>query len=118
MQDGLTGIIGNVADASGTSTSCSEELTQAANEVSEGSEQMATTMQELAAGSETQANHSSDLASMMGTFVTKLEDINKNGEHVQQSSKEVIEMTNQGSELMETSTSQMEIIDELDSSSQ
>src|SRR5690625_1738980 len=113
MQAGLREVIGNVTNASGTITSRSEELTQAANEVSQGSEQVATTMQELAAGSETQANHSGDLASMMASFIMKLEEVNENGEHIQQSSNEVIDMTNQGSELMETSTRQMEIIDGL-----
>ena len=113
MQDGLKAIIGNVSDASSTITSRSEELTQAANEVSEGSEQMVTTMEELATGSETQANHSSDLATMMSTFVMKLEDVNKSGEHIQQSSKEVIDMTKDGSQLMEKSTKQMEMIDSL-----
>src|SRR5690625_579838 len=113
MQRGLREIIGNVSNASGTITSRSEELTQAANDVSEGAEQAATTMQELAAGSETQANHSSDLATMMGSFILKLEQANDNGEHIQQSSQEVINMTSEGTQLMETSTKQMEIIDRL-----
>src|SRR5690625_6310287 len=82
MQKGLREIIGNVQTASNNLASQSEELTQAANEVSEGSEQVASTMEQLAAGSETQANRSGEIASMMNTFITRLEEANTNGENV------------------------------------
>lgn len=113
MQAGLRDIISNVAEASEIITSQSEELTQAANEVRVGSEQVAVTMEELATGSESQANHSSDLSEMMGSFVTKVDDANENGEHIQESSGEVLELTNEGSQLMDASMKEMEIIDKI-----
>jgi len=113
MQDGLRNIIGNVLDASSTIASQSEELTQAANEVSEGTEQVASTMEELAAGSETQANRSGEIASMMNTFITRLEEANTNGENVNKASNEVLRMTEEGSQLMEDSTKQMNAIDQI-----
>ncbi|MFB1051881.1 methyl-accepting chemotaxis protein [Paraliobacillus sp. JSM ZJ581] len=91
----------------------SEELTQAANEVKVGSEQVAITMQELATGSETQANSASDLSSLMSTFSDKVQDVSSNGERVQQHSNEVMGMTVKGSELMTSSTEQMDKIDKI-----
>lgn len=96
-----------------TVTSQSEELTQAANEVKAGSEQVAITMQELATGSETQANSASDLAAIMSTFTGKVQEVNDNGERVQQYSSEVLGMTARGSELMKHSTEQMAKIDQI-----
>ena len=96
-----------------TVTSQSEELTQAANEVKAGSEQVAITMQELATGSETQANSASDLAAIMSTFAGKVQEVNDNGERVQQYSSEVLGMTARGSELMKHSTEQMAKIDQI-----
>src|SRR5690625_1532181 len=113
MQDGLRNLIGNVLDASGNIASQSEELTQAANEVSEGTEQVASTMEELAAGSETQANRSGEIASMMNTFITRLEEANTNGENVNKASTEVLKMTQEGSQLMDDSTNQMNAIDQI-----
>ena len=96
-----------------TVTSQSEELTQAASEVKSGSEQVAITMQELATGSETQANSASELASIMSTFAVKVQEVNDNGERVQQYSNEVLGMTTKGSELMTSSTEQMAKIDQI-----
>jgi len=113
MQAGLRDLVQNVLTASETMTSRSEELNHAAFEVSEGSEQMAATMEELAGGSETQANDSSQLATMMGSFVENIEAANDDGTGAQQSSATVIELTDHGKELMETSTTQMEAIDQI-----
>src|SRR5699024_7727133 len=113
MQTGLREIISNVSQASETITSQSEELTQAANEVRAGAEQVAVTMEELATGSESQANHSSDLSAMMGSFVTRVEEANDSGEHIQESSNDVLELTNEGSQLMHASMKEMEIIDKI-----
>lgn len=92
-------------------SSQSEELTQSANEVTAGAEQIATTMQELAAGSETQANYSEEISSTMSTFAIKVEEANEHGEHIQDTSNKVLDMTNMGSQLMDGSTKQMSTID-------
>ncbi|HLS20088.1 MAG TPA: methyl-accepting chemotaxis protein [Bacillota bacterium] len=113
MQDGLRNLVQNVFNASQTMTSRSEELSQAAFEVSEGSEQMAATMEELAGGAETQANDATHLSSMMNSFVENIDTANKDVTIAQQNSTEVVELTNRGRELMNTSTTQMEMIDQL-----
>src|SRR5690625_3713419 len=113
MQDGLRGLISDVSEASEVVSSQSEELTQAANEVRAGSEQIATTMEELASGSEQQANHANELSSMMSSFTRKIEEVNENGEQIRHSSDEVLNMANNGLELMNASTKQMAKIDEI-----
>ncbi|AIF44196.1 methyl-accepting chemotaxis protein [Virgibacillus sp. SK37] len=94
-------------------SSQSEELTQAASEVKAGTEQVAITMEELATGSETQANSASELSEHMNTFLLKVEEANKNGENVTNSSNKVQQMTDEGTELMKTSASQMARIDDM-----
>lgn len=113
MQTNLREIIQNIFNASETITSRSEELTQAANEVMAGSEQIASTMQELASGTETGANHTSNLSDTMSSFSLKIDEANENGIHAQQSSNEVLEITNDGYHLMEQSTLQMNAINKI-----
>jgi len=113
MQKGLRGLVQSIVNASQTITGRSEELNQAAFEVSEGSEQMAATMEELASGSETQANDATSLATMMNSFITNIDQANEDSVNVQQRSNEVVELTNRGRELMDTSTTQMATIDRI-----
>ncbi len=113
MTEHLRNVIHQVATVSQTVTSHSEELTQSANEVKAGSEQVAETMQELASGTETQANSASDLAEVISSFTTKVHQANDKGALVQQASNEVMVMTNEGSTLMENSTTQMVAIDRI-----
>ncbi|GAB3068763.1 methyl-accepting chemotaxis protein [Virgibacillus ainsalahensis] len=113
MNVSMRDIMNKINEVSETVSTHSEELTQSANEVKSGSEQVATTMQELAAGTETQANSASDLASVMGSFATKVQDANDKGERVQQNSNKVLKMTDEGSQLMASSTSQMTRIDQI-----
>lgn len=91
----------------------SEELTQSANEVKAGTAQIAMTMEDLATGTESQANNASSMSSAMKSFVEKVMDANENGTYIQQSSNLVLEMTNQGSELMASTTKQMAVIDRI-----
>lgn len=110
MQTGLKEIILNVANASETIATQSEEFTHAANEVQEGGEQIASTMQELSSGAETQAHNASALTQMMGTFNTKIRDANTSGEEIAQTSQQVLAMTEEGGDLMHQSVTQMENI--------
>ena len=91
----------------------SEELTQSSNEVKTGSEQVAVTMQELASGAEVQANTSSELSSTMSTFATNVQEANENGQQINQTSSEILALTDQGSQLMNSSTKKMIQIDHI-----
>lgn len=106
-------LLGSITRVSDTVSAQGEDLTHSTNEVKTGSEQIAITMEELATGSESQANNTNDLSSIMGSFITKVDDTNENSDHIQDSSNEVLEMTNEGSKLMEDSSSQMGMIDQI-----
>lgn len=113
MQEKLKKMILNIANASETITSQSEELTQSSNEVKIAAEQVATTMEEIAKGSESQANSVTDLASAMQIYAQEVENANENGELIQESSKEVLKITDEGSQLMDSSKRQMDKINQI-----
>lgn len=113
MQEGLRNIITNVQSTSNNMASQSEELSQAAYEVSEGTEQVAATMEQLSSGVETQADRAEGISNMMSMFVSKIEETNENGLAVEESSEEVMDLTNRGRELMDISTVQMQKIDKI-----
>lgn len=106
-------LLGSITLVSDTVSAQGEDLTHSTNEVKTGSEQIAITMEELATGSESQANNTNDLSSIMGSFVIKVDDTNENSDHIQHSSTEVLEMTDEGSKLMEESSNQMAMIDQI-----
>ncbi|MEI3607371.1 HAMP domain-containing methyl-accepting chemotaxis protein [Pseudogracilibacillus sp. SE30717A] len=106
-------LINEISQVSESVSGQSEELTQSASEVREGTEQIAKTMEELATGAETQANSATDLASVMGTFNQQVEKANDNGKQIEENSKQILEMTAKGSNLMDSSTKQMEIINHI-----
>ncbi|MBP2079205.1 methyl-accepting chemotaxis protein [Oceanobacillus polygoni] len=111
MNETLRELVMKIKNVSETVSSKSEELTQSANDVKIGSEQVATTMQELAFGSESQANTTSDLSSLMATFQSDTDQAYANSNQVYESSNQVLSHTNEGRNLMEKSTEQMETID-------
>ncbi len=113
MQARLKEMMIKIANASDMMTSQSEELTQSSNEVTTGSEQVAVTMQELAAGSEMQASRSGELSMVMGEFTEKVQETNQNVGLIQLASNEVLGMTNEGKQLMDSSTKQMTKIDSI-----
>src|SRR5690606_39045166 len=106
-------VIKEMQQVSETVTNRSKVFIQSANEVNAGSEQIATTMQELAAGSETLANNASDLSERMNAFTTKVQEANGNGYEIEEKSSAVLNMTKDGSELMQQSIQQMEKIDSI-----
>ncbi len=113
MTENTRDLLSHLNTVSGTVTGHSEELMQSANEVKAGTEQVSITMEELARGAETQANSASELAARMGTFKTKVDEANRNGEQIQIYSNEVLKMTNEGTYLMTSSTEQMTTIDQI-----
>lgn len=113
LSSNLSGLVGEIQVVSETVTNQSEELTQLANEVKSGTEQVAVTMEELATAAENSANSSGDLAHGMGLFTTKVEDASMNGERIEEYSIKVLQMTEQGSQLMGSSTEQMDKIEKI-----
>ena len=111
MQKTVKSVMKGISHASEELSSHSEELTQSASEVKSGSEQVAITMQELATGSETQATTASNLAVVMENFTKKVQNTNKNGEKIKNSSLGVLSMTNEGKQYMEDTSQQMAKID-------
>lgn len=113
MKDSLHETIGQVADASSSVATQSEELTQSAIEVQTGSEQIAMTMEEIASGTEKQADSVSTLAHTMGVFATQAQETSEKGAHIQTSSIDILDLTNGGRQLMTSSEKQMMKIDEI-----
>lgn len=113
MGENLRTIISKVSSISGTVTAQSDSLSRSAFEVRSGSEQIALTMQELASGSESQANHAVSLAKMMEAFQVKVNAANKSGTNITESSKQMAILTESGSESMQTSITQMTLIDHI-----
>ncbi|MFD2656953.1 methyl-accepting chemotaxis protein [Gracilibacillus thailandensis] len=108
MSSSLRNIIERVADVSNTVSSQSEQLNTSANEVKSGTEQIATTMGELADGTETQATHAGDVAAKMSDFSKKVQEANDNGSKIESESSHVLDMTEDGRDMMESSVTQME----------
>lgn len=113
MQEKLRQMIINIASASETITSRGEELSQSASEVKLASDQIASTMEELASGTENQANSITDLAQVMQEYGQEVINVNENGESVHKASEIVLHLTDEGSELMDSSKEQMQIIDNI-----
>ncbi|WP_433957890.1 methyl-accepting chemotaxis protein [Cytobacillus horneckiae] len=111
MKDNLKKLIKSISHASDLVANKSTELTIAAKEVSEGSDQIATTMQELTYGAESQATSTTNLFETTERLVINIVDANSRGAEIEQKSKEVLAITNEGSALMQQSVSQMQAID-------
>jgi len=110
LQEELKNMLSDISRVSETVASHSEELTQSAIEVASGSEQISATMQELSFGSEQLAARSAEIASITNSFAVKVEDADQYGKEIEASSKEVLLMTKEGTQLMEASSQQMENI--------
>lgn len=113
MKENIYSILSKVASASESVSTRSDELTQSANEVKESNEQIAHTMEELSSGAETQANSSSNLLKNMNDFVKKVRSSEQSGQEIFASSTDVLQLTKQGTELMQQSVQQMQKIDSI-----
>lgn len=113
MQQQLKAIIVSISEASNTLEENSRDLHQASNEVKLGTEQVAVTMQELATGSETQASSASNLAAVIDVFNDEFQSVNENAIQIAEGSQEILANTNQGEELMERSSLQMNKIEDI-----
>lgn len=113
MQEKLKDMIQQIAKNAEIISSSSEELSQSANEVKQGTNQIVTTMEELAQGADKQADNASNLSSIATNFASTSQEANEHGERVHQRAKEILTLTNEGSQLMETSAKQMQTIDHI-----
>jgi len=113
LQEKLKQIISEISQSAEVISTSSEELTQSAEEVQTSSEQIMATMEELASGAENQAHSSSRLSQTMSSFSLNASEAREHGENVKQTSEETLILTNKGTELMTSSSNQMEKIDEV-----
>lgn len=113
LLDRLRDMMGTMQHVSQNVANQSDSLAQAADEIKQGSNQIAITMQELAEGSEEQASNASDLASTTDGFVSVIKHASENGQKIFNSSTAVLTYTNDGSDLMQQSTKQMNSIDNI-----
>lgn len=113
MQQKLRNTLSYVARAAADVSAQSEELTQSANEVSSGAQQISSTMQEIAAGAEKQSHAAGDLSSLMGDLLKNVQDVNEKGNHIRNTSENVLQNAGEGKQLMASSHQQMEKIDDL-----
>ena len=107
MKDKVHKILNSIQEVSEQVAGSSEELAQSSDEVKIGAHQIAETMQELAEGTEKQANNSVELASIMNSFSTNVSHMNEKGKNMSVYSNQVQTLTQEGSQLMDNSTTQM-----------
>ena len=88
----------------------SVNLTEATVTVSDSSNQIAATMEQLAAGSEAQANTASTMAEMVGNFFEDVQNVNAAGDEVATSSTTILQRTEDGNNMMDSSVEQMNTI--------
>ncbi|TYR98968.1 methyl-accepting chemotaxis protein [Rossellomorea vietnamensis] len=110
MKNNLASMVRDMRKVSETVTEQSSILSQSSLEVREGSSQIAVTMQDLSAGTDQQANSASELNEMMMSFTKAVEESNRFGQEVSESSKVVLLKAEEGSLLMSQSVEQMKKI--------
>lgn len=113
LNNNLYKIIQSVQTIGDKISTNSTYLAQSSNDINEGSQQISLTMQELAEGTEHQAGNTTDLASTTENFVSTIKTANTKGEQFYNESKEVLQATSTGSNLMQQSTIQMQSIDQI-----
>lgn len=109
----LRSMLGTIQNVSKNVSDSSSHLALSSNEVKQGSEQISVTMQELAEGTEEQASNASDLSSTTEGFISTIRTATKKGNDIYTRSNEVLDLTKEGSSLMQKSTVQMTSIDHI-----
>ncbi|NCU17993.1 methyl-accepting chemotaxis protein [Bacillus sp. P1(2020)] len=113
MQNMLKNMIVRITSSSERMADHSKKLTQTSNEVSAGTEQITQTMDELATGAETQANNAGEFSKEVEGFTNRLQEANMRTEEIYHSSRNVLSITVNGSQLMDESAKQMNKINEV-----
>lgn len=117
LQNNIKNIVDKVSRATVEISSSSEMLKLSSHEVKEGSTQMVSMMEQLAAGAESQASSASDLAVRMGQFVDTVQSSEQTGREVAEAAQQVLQLTDDGVNLMSESVQQMNRIDQIVSES-
>lgn len=112
-QSNIRDMIQRISELSRTINNQAISMKQSSKEINIGSIQVVSTMQELAAGSEQQATSSSEIADKMNNFTTQIINANKNGSQVNEASYEILQITENGNELMNHSMDEMSKIYEI-----
>lgn len=112
-QGNLMVLMMSVQEAANLLSRSSQEYIETSREVQMGSNQITATMQELASGAEAQANSASNLAADMDSFSGTAKETQVYGQEINESSEEIVEKANQGSELMTLSNDQMRIVNDI-----
>ncbi|MFJ8237846.1 methyl-accepting chemotaxis protein [Ureibacillus sp. NPDC094379] len=110
MRNTLHHTIEKVTQAATIIMTKGEELKESSNEINTGAEQISGAMQEISAGTENQSQTISELASNIGNFTSSIEDTNVLGEEIHHASLTVLQLTNEGTHLMQSSNVQMDNI--------
>nr|WP_239541052.1 HAMP domain-containing methyl-accepting chemotaxis protein [Pullulanibacillus pueri] len=113
MKDSLHAMVVEMVQVSDRVSSQSEELSQSSREVKEGSEQVAATMEELASGAENQASSVTTVFEVVSGQNETIYKARTNGEYIEQTSLEVLDMTEEGNRMMQTSVDKMQAIHEI-----
>ncbi|SES23920.1 methyl-accepting chemotaxis protein [Gracilibacillus ureilyticus] len=113
MSNRLRLIIKQISRVSHNVSGRSEVLTQSSFEVKAGSQQVSAIMQELSSGAETQVNNTNALSSSMESFISKLQEISASSQYINNSSNDVLAITEKGVQLMKESIHQMNLIDQV-----
>lgn len=107
MSENTRDLIDEINTVSNSVSAQSEETTQAVNEVKAGANQIAYTMEELASGTEKQSVNASELSTNMTLFIERVKEANNNGKDASKSSRNVKQLTEEGTRFMDASTDQM-----------
>ena len=110
MVDNLKVVINEIYMASNEISTKSNSLNKVSTDISEGAEQISATMEEMAAGGEEQANSSNNIAQSIGLLYKLIKSALDDSEVLENSSKEIIELNNEGSRKMNDSITQMDTI--------
>lgn len=113
MRDSLQAMIQEISAVSNQVSDRSEILTISSSEVKAASQQVSSTMQELSVGAEDQANSANLLTELMDSFTDRIKVANSNGQDINKSSIQVLQMTEKGNMYMTESTEQMNKINQI-----
>lgn len=113
MRNSFRNILVNMDETSNRLNDSSNHLATSANEVQESSEQIAISMSELATGTESQANSTADLLTHMNNFVDIIQTSEKESKEMAGESRAILNLTEEGTEMMTNSVQQMNQIDQI-----
>ena len=113
MNQHLKEMLNQIQEISQDTAHHSDELAHSSKAAQSDTEQIAATMEELASGTETQAKTASDLSGTMETFSEAIQAAYTDGKDTLSSSAQVVSLADAGREQMQSSSRQMQRINQL-----